>query len=304
MFRKKSIAIITSILLILLPACNLPNGSSVVNSTNPAPTGASAAVQTQAAGLVAASGTAAAALTNAAAQTMTAMPTDTPQFTFTPSFTPTETFTLTPSISMASVSVNTNCRSGPGDPYAVLSVLEVGKTAQVVGRASDASFWIIQNPANPATTCWLWSQYATVTGNSQALPVVVPPPSPTPSPTPPPSFNVSYVEMETCSGQYGFTFKISNTGSLTWESVKIVDTDTVTSTVETHTRDSFKSFSGCTAGSEDQNLERGEVGKSTAVSPGQFTYNPTGHAIKAVITVCSQNGLAGTCLSKTVTFTP
>ncbi len=303
MSRKIFITIIASVLIILLPACNLPGGTPVANATNPAPTAASADIQTQVAGMVAAT-EAAAALANNAAQTLTAMPTATPQFTFTPSFTPTATSTLTPSISMVSVSVNTNCRSGPGDPYDILSILVVGKTAQAVGRAADNGFWIIQNPANPASTCWLWSQYATVTGNSQGLPVITPPPSPTPSPTPPPSFNVSYVEMETCTGQYGFTFKITNTGSLTWESVKIVVTDTVTSTVTTHTRDSFKSYSGCTASSEAQNLDPGDVGETTTVEPGQFTYNPTGHEMKAVVTVYSQNGLAGTSLSKTLTFTP
>lgn len=301
MLKKKIFVIALSFLLILLlPACNLPSGTSVAAATNAAPLDATAAIQTQAAGMVAATLAAANTLTNVAAGTMTAMPTDTPAFTFTPTLTLTLTFTSTPSIPMVSVSADTYCRAGPGSPYDILSTLEVGKTAQVVGRSLDGSSWIIQNPANPATTCWLWAQYATVTGNWQSLPIVNPPPTPTPQA----NVKITYEGMVTCSGQYGFTFQISNTGSVTWESVKIVMKDTVTSTVKTHTRDSFKSYSGCTASGEDQNLEAGEVGKATSVSPGQFTYDPSDHAMKAVVTVCSENGLAGTCMSKTLTFTP
>ena len=305
MFRKKSVVIIVFVCIISILACNM-SSLPAVNATNPEPAVATAAIQTQVAMIVAATSATETVAAVSIAETQAAIPTNTPEFTFTPSFTstpsftPTPTFTFTPSIPTVSVSTNTNCRTGPGDSYAIVGLLEVGKTAEVVGRTYDGGSWIIRLPSNPTIVCWLWSGYATVSGNWKALPVVTPPPTPTPTA----SFSTSYVEMIVCSGEYAFTFKISNPGNITWESVKISVTDTDKGVTKTHTRDSFKRWSGCTSGSEDQNLEPGETGYATTVLPGQFTYKPTGHAMKATITVCSKDGLAGTCLSKTVSFTP
>jgi hypothetical protein len=305
MIKKRAIILFASICLIPILACSLVAPTAVA-VTNQDPATATAAIQTQVALLVASTSAAQTALSNSLAQTQAALPSATPEFTFTPSltstetFTPSPTFTLTPSITTLTVSTNTFCRTGPGEPYDLVGVMVVGKTAEVIGRSADGAFWIIRLPDSPAQTCWLWNQYATVTGNGQALPVVVPPPSPTPAP----SFSASYVEMISCMGEFAFTFKISNTGSVTWESIKIVDKDTITSTSKTHTRDSFKRYTGCTSSGEDLNLEPGETGYATATLPGQFAYNPTGHAIKATITLCSKDALAGKCLDQALTFTP
>jgi hypothetical protein len=304
MLKKKSSLFVATLLFISMLACNLSAPTAV--SPNLDPAAATAALQTQVAEIVASTSAAQTSIAQALAETLAAMPSNTPEFTFTPSLTPTPeftttpTFTLTPTIPLVNVSVNTNCRTGPGEIYDLVGVLEVGKSAEVVGRAADGGSWIIRWPGNPAKTCWLWSQYATISGNGQALPVIDPPPTPTPAVT----FSAAYVEMITCMGEYGFTFKISNPGSLTWESIKAVVTDTVTTTSKTHTRDSFKRFSGCTVASEDLNLEPGETGYATTVVPGQFGYNPSGHAMTAVITVCSKDALAGKCQSKTLSFTP
>ncbi|MGH8244977.1 MAG: hypothetical protein ACREUU_00935, partial [Gammaproteobacteria bacterium] len=88
------------------------------------------------------------------AQTMTAVPTNTapatippsatpqtPKLTFTPqppTDTPTVTLTLTPFftptplVPLISVSVNTNCRNGPGKAYSPEGALLVGETAEVL----------------------------------------------------------------------------------------------------------------------------------------------------------------------------
>lgn len=97
--------------------------------------------------------------------------------------TPTITSTVPPSVPMVSVSVDTNCRTGPGVVYDRLTGLFVGETAEVIGKytAVTPNYWIIRKGT---TTCWLWGQYATVTGNTANLPEMVPPPSPTPTKTP------------------------------------------------------------------------------------------------------------------------
>lgn len=103
--------------------------------------------------------------------------TDTPE----PTITPTATITLTPTPDkpMVSVSVDTNCRTGPGTVYDIVGALLVGETAEVVAMAADGGYWIIKNTRRGGE-CWLWSNYATVVGETSALPKYTPPPTPTP----------------------------------------------------------------------------------------------------------------------------
>lgn len=110
--------------------------------------------------------------------------------TGTSTFTPTITLTATPSVPMVSVSVNTNCRTGPGMVYELIGGLFVGEKAVVVGKYSSGNYWIINNP-DQAGTCWLWGEYATVIGSTAGLPEFTPPPTPTPSITPSPTITLT-----------------------------------------------------------------------------------------------------------------
>ena len=304
MFRNISLAITASIFLIFASACNLPTGAGLAiatnQTTNQATTNQATTVpiNTQVAQVVASTQAAQTALANGVAASLTAMPTNTPQFTFTPSLTPTLTFTLTPATPMVGVSVNTNCRSGPGDPYAILGVLIVGQSAEVVGRSPLNDNWIIKLPPN-GTTCWLWTQYATVTGNTAGLPVVNPPPTPTPAA----SFNVAYSSAQTCSSGYGIKFVITNNGSVTWESNQVKATNSSTGVTKTVTYDKFPNYSSsnCSLISADLNLGPGESGTTSVFG---FSTKPAGHNFTATIRVCSKDGLAGICLDKTISFTP
>jgi len=109
--------------------------------------------------------------------------------TLIPDITITPTITLTPTLGtpMVSVSMNTNCRSGPGKIYGYIGALLVGESAEVVGQSTDGQYWIIKNPDHPGE-CWLWGRYATVTGPTDDLPEYTPPPTPTPTHTPTPAF--------------------------------------------------------------------------------------------------------------------
>lgn len=93
--------------------------------------------------------------------------------------TPTVTLTPTPSVPTVSVSMDTNCRSGPGQPYDIIGALMVGEQAEVVGTAVGGGYWLIKNP-DRAGDCWLWANYATVVGETAGLPMFTPPPTPTP----------------------------------------------------------------------------------------------------------------------------
>jgi hypothetical protein len=96
--------------------------------------------------------------------------------------TATLSFTATPSVPMVSVSVNTNCRTGPGTLYDRISALLIGQEAEVVARSADSAYWVIRNPGGSGT-CWLWGFYATVEGPTGNLPVWAPPATPTPEAT-------------------------------------------------------------------------------------------------------------------------
>ena len=88
--------------------------------------------------------------------------------------------TATPTTPMISVSLDTNCRTGPGKAYDIVGALLVGGSTEVTGKNTSSGYWIVKNPNNPSKTCWLWGQYASVAGNTASLAEVSVPPTPTP----------------------------------------------------------------------------------------------------------------------------
>ncbi|MFH1524021.1 MAG: hypothetical protein ABIF04_03575 [Chloroflexota bacterium] len=295
MKSKKFIAIIATICILLIQACSLPS----LIATNGTGSDPAANMQTQVALNIALTNVAQTMLANAIAETLAAMPSNTPEFTFTPSLTPTPTFTFTPEVARVSVSVETNCRSGPGNAYDKLGALFPGQTADVVGRNSSSDTWIIKLPSNPAVTCWLWGQYATVIGNASGLPVFTPPPTPTPTM----NFNLDYVTTLVCGGFYGIQLRIVNTGGITWESNRVVAFDQTANNTKSIDRDNFPVYTNgtCAISSASQNLEPGETGLTNSSG---FNYNIFGNTILVTVTVCSQDGMTGTCLPKTITIVP
>ncbi|MBI4730967.1 MAG: hypothetical protein HY781_02370 [Chloroflexi bacterium] len=293
---KPMSCVLTSIAMMILTSCNVVMGTPKPAKTNTPTTDPQALINQAVAETMAAQ----TQIALSVQQTLAAMVTDTLQFTFTPSvtltpsLTPSTTPSLTPETPHVSVTVDTNCRTGPGTVYDKLGVLLVGQSAEVVGRSHNSDNWIIKLPSNPAITCWLWAYYATVTGNTSGLPVYPTPPTPTPAI----SFTVAYFSTEFCGGFWGIELQITNTGIITWESNRITATDLVTSETKTVDRNSFPNLSGCVVASADDNLEPGEIGITTTAG---FSANPASHNMTATIRVCSLDGLAGTCLDKTIT---
>jgi len=222
-----------------------------------------------------------------------------PTYTFQPTYT--TQFTVTPSKVTVTVSVNTNCRTGPGNAYPIVGALTVGQTAEVVGRSAASDNWIVKLPGK-TSTCWLWGYYATVEGDTSKLPVFDPPPTPTPEA----GFTIDFLPgLVNCFGWYGFRFQLKNTGSITWESYMLVVTDNTTSITRSYIDDFFSDSSlACVIGTSLWDLEPGEVGVAGNWTTGLFNYVPTGHNMTAVFKLCSQNGLLGTCVEKSISFVP
>ncbi|MBI4730966.1 MAG: hypothetical protein HY781_02365 [Chloroflexi bacterium] len=169
---KRKVLVLASIFLVFLMSCDLFSNLPTGPTTDPQEEIAQAIANTQLAQTQ---------MALSVQQTMTALAQNAPQSTYTFQPTYTQDFTPTDSSVTVSVSVNTNCRTGPGSAYDIIGALAVGQTAEVVGRSASSDNWIIKLPSNPAVTCWLWGQYATVVGNTVGLPVYTPPPTPTPT---------------------------------------------------------------------------------------------------------------------------
>ncbi len=150
--RRKSIVIFSScVLLLAILACNIPGQSS--NQPD------YVATITAQAGLIPQGGN---------------------QSTTTPAAVAVQT--TGPSAPMAVETAATNCRTGPGTSYDIVTSLNSGQSEVVVGKDPPDNYWIVNNP-NGAGTCWVWGQYATVTGDTNGLPQMAPPSAPMSKPT-------------------------------------------------------------------------------------------------------------------------
>lgn len=231
--------------------------------------------------------------------------TPTSTFTFTPepptlsptvTLTPTPVFTFTPLVPLISVSVATNCRVGPGRIYDRVGALLVGELAEVLGRDPTGAYWYIRNPDAGAEFCWLWGEYATLSGNIDALPMFTPPPTPTPAP----GFDATYSDLDTCSGWW-VDIDLENTGGVNFRSVSLTVRDTDNDVILSLYRDGFTDNDGCLDSTTRDNLEPDSI---RTISSPPFAYDPTGHRLRATITLCSNTGQNGTCVTEVITFTP
>ncbi|HPS42518.1 MAG TPA: hypothetical protein PK040_07945 [Anaerolineaceae bacterium] len=295
--KKIMLLAVTLLMVFALAACNLPIGQTGNNES---------AVQTQVALNV--------ALTQVAGTITALVPADTqtpqPTVEIPPTLTPTITLTLEPSFTATLAGVwltlqeNTNCRIGQGEPFNIVTTVKEGNMVEAVARNPNNDYFYIKNPNSASGFCWMWGRFATLTGNITSLPVFTPMPTPTQAtPTPAADFDVSFNGMTTCGGDYAVTVKISNVGTLTWQSIRIVLKDRTTDTTREHTADVFKAYSGCDAGVSQDDLTPGESGLVTTV-PGYFNYNLNGHDLKITVTLYSKNGLSGTSVSKSFNVTP
>lgn len=227
-----------------------------------------------------------------------------PTMTAIPLFTLTPALTFTPATARIHVSVPTNCRIGPGRVYGRVGGLLVGEVADVVGRHATRDYWIIRNPDRPGETCWLWGEYATVTGNTDVLPIYTPPPTPTPLPTstPSPDFTAGYSRLESCAGTgWWVDIELENNGGIPFQSLSMTVRDTVTNIALSLYEENFTNRDGCNESSSRDHLSAGD---EWIVSSPIFPSDPSGHEFRVTMTLCSNPGQNGLCVTETISFTP
>ena len=289
---KGSTAILlsVSVLLIVSLACAMPAPASTqdVNSLGTAIMQTMVSAVTQTAGVVVPID-----VVNSPVPTFTP---ESPTLTPTATLSPTPVFTFTPPVPQVSVSVDTNCRVGPGKVYDRVGALLVGQVSEVVGRDYTGSYWYIRNPNQSGGFCWLWGEYATVTGNWAVLPQYTPPPTPTPMP----AFEAFYDDLDTCAGWW-VDIELDNTGGLAFRSISLTVRDTETDATVSMLTDGFTNIDGCLDSSRKDVLNPGDT---RVVSSPAFAYNPVDHELRATITLCSNLGQSGTCVTEVIEFTP
>ncbi len=207
-----------------------------------------------------------------------------------PTNTPSPTLSPTPGKVTITVSKNTNCRAGPEKQFDLVGVMKDGETAEAIGRKADSAYWVIHLPSTPAKTCWLWSEWATVTGDGQALPIIESPPTPTWYPRP--DLSLAYAGITSCVPNYYLIVEIENTGNVVLESVRMTLEDITEGETVDHPSDSFIWINGCGIGADLPSLA---PGAKANVSFVWFDYNPAGHNVHVIIKVCTENSLAGIC---------
>ena len=99
--------------------------------------------------------------------------------TDTPAPIPTITVAPSPGVPMASPSNQAvNCRSGPALGWDVLTLIQFGKSAEIVGKTADASWVQVKNPAQAGGFCWMSAGVVAITGNLGGIPIVAAPIAP------------------------------------------------------------------------------------------------------------------------------
>jgi uncharacterized protein YraI len=83
------------------------------------------------------------------------------------------TYTSTPTVpAVRPKEVSVNCRQGPGLEWEAIGGLNVGASAQIVGKSSDLEWWYIVNPNNSNEKCWVMVKFTSAEGNLTNIPIV------------------------------------------------------------------------------------------------------------------------------------
>lgn len=250
----------------------------------------------------------AATLSVKATQTSLARPTATetpfPSATATETPTPTETATQEPSatptiaIPIADVFKESNCRTGPAGNYDLVTVIAPGTKVEVIAQDQGAGYyWFVRNPENAEQGCWVLTQNAKVDGDTSILPVYTPRASPTPAP----SFQVAFKNFDQCNGDVFVRFSVTNTGGVPFRSAYVKVTDAKTGESEEQVLNAFDLSVGCIIA---KNVAPLNAGQSGHLQSPEFKKDPRDHRLNAVIMICTEQNLNGTCVTQTLEIKP
>jgi len=223
------------------------------------------------------------------------------QVTATIELTATQTETLLPEpsatatieIPMAEVVRETNCRVGPAGNYDLVATYQVGQKLEIAAKDLGGGYWFTRNPDKPEELCYLLAQNITISGDTSGLPKFTPRPSPTAAPY----FSVTFKKFDTCEGEDFALFVIENLGSVPFRSAYIKVTDQKVSKSVEQAVNAFDLRVRCVLAKNIAPLEQGGTGYLT--SP-PFNWSARGNKLRAVIMLCTEKDLKGTCVTQSL----
>lgn len=258
---------------LILSACNLPGVNTTSEVAAPTETPATA--------------------TKLPATPTRPLPTDTPTAPATETLTPEPSATATPQPPMAQVVRESNCRTGPGGLYTLVATYQVGQELEIVARDLGSSYLFVKNPERSEERCYLLAQNIDVTGETTALPRFTPPSTPTAMPY----FEVTFKKFDACQGEDFALFIVENVGSVPFRSVYIKVTNQKTGKSVEQVLNAFDLRVGCVLAKNIAPLDPGGTGYAASAP---FKWKGRSEKMRAVIMVCTEKNLKGTCVTQTL----
>ena len=236
-------------------------------------------------------------------------PTETPSGTITPTAAATETANLpvgvfptdtpTPTLEpiFADVMKETNCRTGPGSQYDLIATYQSGVRLLVVARDLGGGFIYVQNQDKPEEQCYVLANNVKLTGNTSILPQF----TPLASPTAAPGFSATFKKFDLCKGNVFAQFIIENVGSVPFRSAYIKVINLRTNEATEKSVNAFDLYTGCIIAKNIAPLDPGATGYLSSES---FLRDPRGNKMRAIIQVCTEKSLKGTCVNSVIEIKP
>lgn len=268
------------ILALILSACNMPGGNITPEVPPPAEQASAAPVAVIEA-------------TVTQVPTTKVVLTDTPAATATETLTPKPSATATPEPPMAEVVRESNCRVGPGGLYTLVATYQVGQSLEIVAKDLGSSYVFVKNPEKPEEQCYLLAQNIEVSGETTALPRFTPPSSPTAAPY----FEVKFRKFDACEGDDFALFIVENVGSAPFRSVYIKVTNQKTGKSVEQVLNAFDLRVGCVLAKNIAPLDPGVTGY---VASAPFKWKGRSEKMRAVIMICTEKNLKGSCVTQTI----
>jgi hypothetical protein len=295
--KQTSIFAAVSILLLASAACALPNTAPKASST-PGSSSALALAATQTALAALPSPSSSPEPVQSPSETPPPLSTETPTETPLPvGVFPTDTPTATPETIWAEVMKTTNCRTGPGGMYDLVTTFEAGARLQVAARDLGGGFIAVKNPDKPEEECYVLVNNVKLSGEIAFLPQYTPLASPTASP----NLKVTFKKFDLCKGDVLAQFVVENIGSVPFRSAYIKVTNLKTGQSAEQAVNAFDLTVGCIIAKNIAPLDPGATGY---LSSPVFKNDPRGNKLRAIIHACTEKSLKGTCVDVVVEIQP
>jgi len=181
--------------------------------------------------------------------------------------------------------------------YDLVATYQAGQVLEIVAKDLGSGYLFVKNPDKPEEQCYLLANNVTVSGDTSALPRF----TPLPSPLAPPFFKVTFKKFDTCMGQDFAIFNVENTGSVPFRSAYIKVTDQKAGESVEQALNAFDLRAHCILVKNIAPLNSGDSG---FVNSLPFSSGMSEKKLRAVIMLCTEQNLKGSCITQSLDVKP